>query len=457
VVNIDRLRGDPAGWQPGCGWRERGEHRGDGLRRRRLAVSFAAATIGVAGLCGPPVGPNRGDDQPVPSDRVGTCAAGGAAAGQNASPVAGCVALSSRPCDLYAPAVATVRIDAALNTTFSQYAETTPDGWTGGDSTFSVRIPDGRTLWLFSDTFLGPLNKNGTRPANAHVVNNSFVVQAGSRLTTVVGGAPGRPAAIMPPPDVNHWYWVGDGQIVGGQLQVIFQEYRLIGPTNWQFALDRSVVATFSLTDLATPVSVDPLPSLSGVAWGAALLPASRSGDGYTYIYGIGGTGGTGGTVPGGKAMRVARVRGDDVRQRPWWFYTPSGWTRDERLAADVLPAIANEYSVTPWNGMFLLVTQESTESFSNRIVAMTSCSPWGPFTKPALIYQMPESGAAGSYHDNGVIGYNAHVHAELSAGDTFLISYNVHNVQTAAAVYQDPGIYRPRFILVTLKQADRA
>lgn len=416
------------------------------MRSRQFAFSFAAVAIGVVSLCAAPIDLNRGDDQPLPPVPVSTCAAGSAAAGPPGSPVAGCPAPSTRPCDLRSPLVQTVTIDSTLSTTFSRYAATTPDGWTGGDSTFSVRMPDGRTLWLFSDTFLGPLNRNGTRPANAQLVNNSFVVQAGSRLTTVVGGARGRPAAIMPPPDADHWYWVGDGQIVDGQVQVIFQEYQLIGPTHWQFTLDRSVVAMFSLTDLATPISVEPLPSLSGVAWGAALLPASRSGDGYTYIYGIGGS------APGSKAMRVARVRSNDVRQRPWWFYTPSGWTREERLAANVLPAIANEYSVTPWHGMFLLVTQDSTQDFSNRIVAMTSCAPWGPFTKRTLVYEMPEPGANGVYHDNGVIGYNAHVHADLSAGNTFLVSYNVHNVQNVFAVYKNPTIYRPRFIRVTFE-----
>jgi hypothetical protein len=415
------------------------------LRGRQFAFSFAAVAIGVVSLCAAPIGQHRGDDQPLPPEPVSSCAAGGAADPSD-SPLTGCVPPAARPCDLRSPVVDTVTTDQTLSTTFSRYAATTPDGWTGGDSTFSVRMPDGRTLWLFSDTFLGPLNKNGTRPAKAPLVNNSFVVQAGRRLTTVVGGTPGRPAAIMPPPDTDHWYWIGDGQIVDGQVQVIFQEYRLIGPTHWQFTLDRSVVAMFSLSNLATPVSVEPLPSLSGVAWGAALLPASRSGDGYTYIYGVGGS------APGSKAMRVARVRGNDVRQRPWWFYTPSGWTRQERLAANVLPAIANEYSVTPWHGMFLLVTQDSTQYFSNRIVAMTSCAPWGPFTKRTLVYRMPEPGAGGIYHDNGVIAYNAHVHAELSAGNTFLVSYNVHNVQTVFAVYKDPTIYRPRFIRVTLK-----
>jgi hypothetical protein len=421
------------------------------LRRRQVTFSFAAVAIGLVSVCAAPIGVNRGDDQPPPPVPVSTCAAASAAAGPSASPVVECGALSPRPCDLRAPVVDTVTTDSTLTTMFSRYAATTPDGWTGGDSTFSVRMPDGRILWLFSDTFLGPLNKDGTRPGNAHLVNNSFVVQAGSQLTTVVGGAPGRPAAIMPRPDANHWYWLGDGQIVHGQVQVIFQEYQLADAAHGHFTLDRSVVVTFSLTDLARPVSVEPLPSLSGVAWGAALLPASRSGDGYTYIYGVGGS------ALGSKAMRVARVRGDDVRQRPWWFYTPSGWTRAERLAANVLPAIANEYSVTPWHGMFLLVTQDSTQYFSNRIVAMTSCAPWGPFTKPKLVYRVPESGANGIYHDNGVIGYNAHVHAELSAGNTFLVSYNVHNIQSIYALYNDPTIYRPRFVRVTLKSANPA
>jgi hypothetical protein len=48
----------------------------------------------------------------------------------------------------------------------------------------------------------------------------------------------------------------------------------------------------------------------------------------------------------------------------------------------------------------------------------MTSCAPWGRFNKPVLVYRMPEAGASGIYDDNGVIAYNAHVHAELSSGN---------------------------------------
>src|SRR5262249_22310879 len=154
----------------------------------------------------------------------------------------------------------------------------------------------GRILWLFSDTFLGPLNRDGTRPFNAQMVNNSFVVQSGDQLTTVVGGTKARSDAIMPSAGVGSWFWVGDGHVVGGQVQVVFQEYRRFGSGPWEYAFNRGVVAMFSPTNLATPVSVDPLPATSGVAWGTALLPASLSGDGYTYVYGVGG-------APAGHAM----------------------------------------------------------------------------------------------------------------------------------------------------------
>src|SRR5688500_3925696 len=52
--------------------------------------------------------------------------------------------------------------------------------WTGGDSTVSVRLPDGRVVWLFSDTFLGSVNPDGSRPAETPMVNNTIVVQDGA-------------------------------------------------------------------------------------------------------------------------------------------------------------------------------------------------------------------------------------------------------------------------------------
>src|SRR4051795_7483170 len=71
----------------------------------------------------------------------------------------------------------------------------TGKGWTGADSTYSVQLPGGRTAWVFSDTFLGPVNPDGSRPTTTPFINNSFVVQQDNTLKTVTGGTPANPTA----------------------------------------------------------------------------------------------------------------------------------------------------------------------------------------------------------------------------------------------------------------------
>lgn len=76
------------------------------------------------------------------------------------------IPLAPRHCSvIQAPVAQGVTTAAAPAATFTNYANHTPDGWTGADSTFSVGLPDGRIVWLFSDTFLGPINPDGvSRP-----------------------------------------------------------------------------------------------------------------------------------------------------------------------------------------------------------------------------------------------------------------------------------------------------
>ncbi|WP_030443189.1 DUF6055 domain-containing protein [Actinoplanes subtropicus] len=356
--------------------------------------------------------------------------------------------LAERSCTLKAPVVQGVDVGVDPENLFNSYAASTPDGWTGGDSTYSVKLPDGRTVWLFSDTFLGPLNADGTRPTTAPIINNSFVVQNGSSLTTYQGGTAGAPAALMGPTSTTTWYWIGDGHMSGGKLQVVFQEYKRFGSGAWDWAFNRNVVADFDVSNLHVPTQVRDLPSASGVAWGSAILPSSSSGDGYTYVYGVDDS-------PINKQMRIARVKGDDLAGGTWQYYTPWGWSFREQNARNTLTGVANEYSVTPWAGQFLLFTQDSTQAFSGQIKGYTSCNPFGPFTNGQQIYRMPEPGPYGSYWDGDIIAYNAHVHAELSSGNTFVASYNVNTLDNSVSpsgdMYRDPGIYRPRFIRFTL------
>ncbi|WP_143668363.1 hypothetical protein [Streptomyces sp. f150] len=352
-----------------------------------------------------------------------------------------------RTCSIKSPEISEVTPGAAPQSAFLDYARTTPNGWTGGDSTYSVRLPDGRNLWLFSDTFLGPLKSDGTRPTNASLINSSFVIQDGSNLETVTG--PKR-SAIMPSSAAGNWYWLGDAMVAerGGTkyLQVIFQEYYRYGSGGWDWGWHHSVLATFSLSDLSSPTSVVPLPSAAGVTWGSGILPSAQSGDGYTYIYGLD-------DAPTKKSMRVARVKGDDLDAR-WEFLDPahSRWALDERRTSNALTGVANEYSVTPWNGQFMLLTQDSNLAFNAQVFAYSSCDPAGGWYNQVEVYRMPEGGPWGSYGDENVYAYNAHIHPQLNSDGThFTFSYNVNSFDNGtseqSAHYRDPSIYKPRWV----------
>ena len=66
---------------------------------------------------------------------------------------------------------------AELNAMWTRYGDSSGWHWTGGDRTVSVELPGDQLGWLFSDTFLGPVNADGSRPADAPLIHNSLVVQ----------------------------------------------------------------------------------------------------------------------------------------------------------------------------------------------------------------------------------------------------------------------------------------
>jgi hypothetical protein len=115
-----------------------------------------------------------------------------------------------------------------------------------------------------------------------------------------------------------------------------------------------------------------------------------------------------------------------------------------------VLEGVSNEYSVTPWCGRYLLVTQDTTEVFSAKIVAYVADTPTGPFTGKTLLYTTPETGAFGSYGNPNIYTYNPHVHPELGGAGRLVVSYNVNDF-VSDELYGDVSIYRPRFVDVVL------
>src|SRR5262249_5673123 len=106
------------------------------------------------------------------------------------------------------------------------------DGWIGADGAFSVPLSDKRTLWLFSDTWVGTI-RDGKRK-DVEMVNNSVGVQEGSgadaKITFAIAkNKDGKPAALFVPPDGDGWFWLFAGYHAGGKLHVFLPRVESTG------------------------------------------------------------------------------------------------------------------------------------------------------------------------------------------------------------------------------------
>lgn len=330
-----------------------------------------------------------------------------------------------------------------------------PRTWTGADSAFSVELPDGRTAWIFSDSFLSPTDGCGVghegichrRRAWQPFVNNTMVVQTGDTLNeTLHGGTNATPRALIEPISARtaySFYWVGDGTVEGDELRVFVHRYPKM-PTIPPFS-EGNDIATFSLPDLTLqridegvgfdgrvrpwayqPGSASPVP----IVWGAAVLEDA----GYTYVYGTE-------EYPLFKHLHVARVRAGALLTEPWEYWTGSGWSQSALASARILDGVAGELSVVRAEGGYRIVTSRGGigDVYLHRAPA-----PQGPWDTGLRLFTPPESA-------RGAWAYNAKEHPQYSSSERIVLSYNVNGELDGNDIYDDVHLYRPRFVEVTL------
>jgi hypothetical protein len=342
-------------------------------------------------------------------------------------------------------------IPAAADTEAIQVRSVTPDhqlqqlwerygdsgrGWTGADSTYSTPLPHGMDAWMFSDTFLGAVNPDHSRPADTPFIHNSVVLQSRRGLTTVTGGNRAQPMSLFGPtppgPPTNpanvnpFWYWSGDGIAEGDTLRIFALKFVSTGTGPFDFRFDSDAIASFHLPDMRME-SLTPTYSAANVTWGSWLLPEG----GFTFVYGVEDLGAV-------KYMHLARAHRGHLLG-PWEFFTGSGWSKDPASSARLMKGVSNEYSVTRMGGGYVLITFDTNVILGNEIVAYTASGPTGPFTSPTHVYATSEAGG-------NIFTYNAHAHPELGKPGELVVSYNVNSF-AIQDIYKNVDDYRPRFI----------
>lgn len=401
------------------------------------------------------------------------------------------------PCPVSAfdePPIAAPVADADWDRAFTRTS-----GWTGGDVAGTIDLGDGRTLWVFGDSWIGDV-VDGMHAPPSRLVNNAIAVHSTPKEKPWLPSADlefywgpkdaeGHPSAwivpVLPKPNneantpaKSHWYWPTGGGVVipgaDGSRRLVLFLFRVERGNAPKSVMNFEVVGTsialvnridqpiekwqprvIDLPDAATHFA-DPrgegdnaqksvAPSL--VHWGKAALQlsnASKEESNFIYIYGIK----TGKLL---NPMVVARVAADNIeRFDAWRFYDANGgWSERIDDAKSVAEALVSEFSVEQLNrdgrNDFLLVQSEPL--FGRRIYARTSPSPGGPWTKPTPIYTIPP------FADDGrkLITYAAKGHARLSRPREILVTYVVNSFKFSEIV-NDATLYRPRFIRIPLR-----
>ena len=313
-------------------------------------------------------------------------------------------------------------------------------GFTGGDATYSVVLPDGRTLWIFGDTFLGNVTRDNKRIKTTPLyIRNSFVIIEGDSLKTLHQGARHEFKSMMIPPEVTEgklgydelefWYWPGDAFIENGNLNVFASKfYQRDHDDMWGFEFRGTDIVEFSLPDVNL-LSIHNFSRLDSVHYGHAVHEA----DDYTYIYGL-----------KKEFPYVARAQKGNVRGE-WEFYDGTGWVNDPEKAVPMLEFSGSEqFSVFEWEGTFILIMQEG--GLGRKIYSFTAATPYGPWGNRKLIYETPEPDGCPD-----CFTYNAVAHPQFTEDNYLLISYNMNSMKLQDH-YDNALIYRPRFIRVPME-----
>ncbi|WP_052684436.1 fibronectin type III domain-containing protein [Lentzea aerocolonigenes] len=332
---------------------------------------------------------------------------------------------------LIPPASYAVPPAADLNAMFTAYGNQ-GGHWTGGDSTVSVRLPDGRTAWFFSDTFLGTVNADFSRPKTAPFIRNSAVVQQGDQLVqTLHGGTAQNPTTLVTGANPDEFHWIGAAMVQGNAVKALYGRYKNAGSGPLGFQRVGTTLVTFSLPAL-TVASVTDLSLQNKIGWGSAIL----SDGGYDYVYGTE-------DADGFKFAHVARVPSGNLGAA-WQFWDGTAWGSDETRSKRLFSGGGTGFSVIRKDGQIVVVTHDGNVGFSPWFVAYTASAPTGPFAGPTYLHKAPEPGL-----NPWQFAYDAQLHQEQAATGTLLMSYNVNSLQNEDN-YKDARIYRPRFVDVT-------
>lgn len=318
-------------------------------------------------------------------------------------------------------------------------------GVTGADGTISVPMPDGSSVFMMGDSFLGEV-KNNRRDSAATMINNTFIVVNPEQTNTrsLFQGEYDDPKSfIIPKNDPGKFYWPGHGFVRDSVFHFFMSKFWIPGTGMWGFEFLNTDYFRYSWPDFKE-ISSEPFEYTlqNDVHWGHATLDEGN----YIYIYG---SRAEDDNICRAHVCRTQLTKANKLDLKNVEFFDGSEWSSNSgttRPMEGTTSNISEQFSVFPYNDIYVLLSQQRGIG-AGKIYTYTSKTPYGPWGNRQMVYRT-------TLHeqDNDLITYNAMAHPQYLNNDSLLINYNVNSLKPAR-LHENVNNYRPVFLRVPMKK----
>lgn len=302
-----------------------------------------------------------------------------------------------------------------------------------GDSGHSVKLPNGKVLWLFGDTFV----RDATQSQGGVFINNAAILTDQGCATALTGpaDASGNPTSWIKPvgsfdlPAVNDYYWNSTAYVEDTTLYVFLLHmvndasgFHTIGTDIASFDVSGATPQLQALFKTPGSTNGEVLPT-----WGTAIMPAT----GYLYVYG---RTYTPGPFVFGHNHYIARVPKGKKVTNPgaWQYWNGKSWVNNQAKATIIVQGVegmgsgATVYQKPDRTYVFI---SKRYDIVGTDIVAWTAPAPQGPWTVgPALVAPIPDvNTAAGEVTYFGI----SHREVTLPSGN-LLLTWSLNSTDAA-------------------------